>query len=421
MIRGKKVINNKNISLKREISTMEKVDFVYIPLVTYKNKDCKILVKEGDYVYKNQVVAISNDKYNFPIFSSVSGVVKEFVDKTYIDNKVVKTIKIENDFREKEKEKIGAKKKINQYTKEEVIELFKNCGVVGMSGDYYPTYYKYGMELKIKSLVVNAIECEPYLTTDFSILSLHTPEILETIDSLMEIFDIEESVIVVKDYNQKAMSDLIEYIGSYPKIKIKTVPDIYPIGYEKSLIKYLYNLDIKKYPIEKGIIVNNISTIYEIYRVLKYRKPVIERVITVSGENIRNPQNILVKDGTLIKDVINYIEGYKKKKLVLVSNGPMIGNALNNDDVVINKKLTGIITLDYLFDCEEKECINCGKCVNICPVRLSPILIRNTNNPKILEKLKPDKCVNCGLCSYICPSKIDLRESVNDKKKESDM
>lgn len=416
MIRGKKIINNKNISLKREGSTMEKVDYIYIPLVTYKNRDCQILVKEGDYVYKNQIVARSNDKYNFPIFSSVSGIVKGFVDKTYIDNNTVKTIKIENDFREKETEKKGAKKKINQYTKEELIELFKNCGVVGMSGNYYPTYYKYGMELKIKKLVINAIEGEPYLTTDYTTLSLHTPEILETIDSLMEIFEIEECVIALKDYNQSAMNDLIEYIGSYPKITIKTVPDVYPIGYEKSLIKYLYNIDIKKYPIEKGIIVNNISTIYEIYRVLKYRKPITQRIITISGKNIKNPQNILVKDGTLIKDIINYIGGYKNSKTILVSNGPMIGNALNNDDVVINKKLTGIIALDCDINDKELDCINCGKCVNICPVRLSPILIKNTNNSKVLEKLNPNKCVNCGLCSYICPSKIDLREIVNSKK-----
>lgn len=420
MIRGKKIINNKNISLKKELSTMEKVDYIYIPLVTYKNKDCTVLVNEGDYVYKNQIIARSNDKYNFPIFSSVSGIVKEFVDKTYIDNKKVKTIKIENDFREKEKEKIGAKKRINQYTKEEIIDLFKNCGVVGMSGDYYPTYYKYGMELKIKKLVVNAIESEPYLTTDYITLSMHTPEILETIDALMEIFEIEESTIVVKDYNQSAMNDLMEYIGSYPKIKIKTVPDIYPIGYEKTLIKYLYNINIKKYPIEHGIIVNNISTIYEIYRVLKYRKPVTQRVITISGENIKNPQNIIVKDGTLVKDVINYIGGYKKNKLMLISNGPMIGNSLDNDDVVVNKKLSGIVVIDCQKE-EEHDCINCGKCVNICPVRLSPVLIRNTNNIKQLEKLNPNKCVNCGLCSYICPSKIDLREIVISKRVGGDV
>jgi len=419
MIRGKKIINNKNISLKNELSTMEQVDNIYIPLVTYNNNNCQILVKEGDYIYKNQIIAISNDKYKFPIFSSVSGIVKEFVDKKYIDNKIVKTIKIENDFREKEKEKIGAKKKINQYTKEEVIDLLKTCGAVGMSGSYYPTYYKYGMELKINKLIINAVECEPYITSDFTILKLHTSEILEAIDSLMEIFEINECVIAIKDYNQSSMNDLIEYIGSYPKITIKTVPDIYPIGYEKSLIKYLYNVDIKKNPIEKGIIVNNISTIYEIFRILKYRKPVVERIITISGNNIKNPQNILVKDGTLIKDIINYIGGYTKNKVTLISNGPMIGNALDSDDIVVNKKLCGIVAMDIETTFENK-CINCGKCINICPVRLSPVLIMNSKNNKILEKLNPDKCVECGLCSYICPSKIDLRSIVTSKKKECD-
>ena len=417
MVRGTKIDNYKNISINDNITMVEPPMFIYIPLATYKNKDCKLLVSIGDYVYKGQEVAISNDKYSFPIYSSVSGYVKEIKKQLFIDNTFIDAIVIENDFREKEKEKIGAKKKINTYTQQEVVELLKKCGVVGMSGTLFPTYYKYGMELKIKKLVVNAVEGEPYITSDFTVLNNYTPEILEAIDALMDIFNIEECVIAVKNYNQKAIDKLTEYIGSYTKIKIECVKDVFPIGWEKHLIKYLFNESIKTNPIEKSIVVNNISTIYDIYKALKYRKPISKRIITISGDAIKNPRNIIVKEGTLLKDILDENE-YKMKNPVVVINGPMTGNIIQNDEVVITRQVTGVVVLKEINETKH-ECINCGKCVNICPVRLSPILVKNNLNKKeTLKKLNPNKCIECGLCSYICPSKIELREDVKNAKKE---
>ena len=416
MVRGTKVDNYKNMSISDKITIVEPPMFIYIPLVTYNNRNCKLVVSVGDYVYKGQVVAHSNDKYNFPIHSSVSGYVKEIKKQLFIDNTLIDAIVIENDFREKEKEKIGAKKKINTYTQEEVVNILKDCGIVGMSGTIFPTYYKYGMELKIKKLVINAVEGEPYITSDFTVLNKNTPEILEAIDALMEIFNIEECVIAVKSYNQKAVDDLIEYIGSYTKIRIECVKDIFPIGWEKHLIKYLFNENIKSNPIEKSIIVNNISTIYNIYKALKYRKPVLDRVITISGDAIKKPRNVIVKEGMLLKDILNEND-YKVKKPVVVINGPMTGNAIQSDEVIITRQVTGIVILKEIKE-EKHECINCGKCTNICPSRLSPILIKNNINKKdTLKKLNPIKCIECGLCSYICPSKIDLREDVKESKK----
>ena len=416
MVRGTKVENYKNISISNEILTIEPPMFVYIPLVTYNNKNCKLLVSVGDYVFKGQVIAVSNDKYDFPIHSSVSGYVKEIKKHLFIDNTLVDTVVIENDFREKEEQKIGVKKKINTYSKEEVVDILKKCGVVGMSGTIFPTYYKYGMELKIKKLVINAVEGEPYITSDFTILNKYTPEILEAIDAIMDIFDVEECIIAVKDYNQKAIDDLKEYIGSYTKIRIECVKDTFPIGWEKHLIKYLFNIDIKNNSIEKSIVVNNISTIYEIYKALKYRKPSSKRVITISGNAIKKPRNIIIKEGTLLKEILTE-KDYKIKKPVVLINGPMTGYAVSNDDVVITKQVTGIVFLKPLKE-EIHDCINCGKCTNICPVRLSPILIMNNiNRVTQLKKLMPNKCINCGLCSYICPSKINLMEKVTDAKK----
>ncbi len=412
MVRGTKIINNKNISLNKSINKIEMPDYVYIPLVTYNNKKCKFLGKIGNYVYKGEKLATSNDKYDLGVYSSVSGFIRGIEKRIFIDNTLVDTIIIENDFKEREKAKKGAKKKINNYTKEEVITLLKNCGVIGMSGTGFPTYFKYGMDLKIKKLIINAVEGEPYMTADFSVLNSYTSEILEAIDALIEIFKIEEAIIVLKNYNQKAISDLKEYMGSYTKIKVKTVKDIYPIGYEKSLIKALFNINIKTNPIEKGILVNNISTIYDIYKVLKYQKPITERIMTISGEGIKKPQNVLVKEGVLISEIIKQIGGYKFKKGLLVVNGPMIGKTLETDNVAVTKQVFGIVFLKDV-KCKIEDCINCGKCVNICPVRISPIeIMKNKKNPSKLKKLKPEKCIKCGLCSYICPSNINLKEEV---------
>lgn len=412
MVRGTKIINNKNISISEKVKKIEMPDYVYIPLVTYNNKKCKFLGKIGNYVYKGEKIAASFDKYDFGIYSSVSGFIRGIEKRKFIDNSLVDMLIIENDFKEREKEKKGSKKKINSYSKQEVVNILKECGIIGMSGTGFPTYYKYGMDLKIKKLVVNAVEGESYMTADFTILSTYAREILEAIDALIEIFNIEECIIAVKNYNQKAIDKLREYMGSYTKIKLKTVKDIYPIGYEKSLVKYLYNYNVKVNPIEKGIIVNNVSTIFNIYQALKYQKPITERIITISGEGIKKPQNVLVKEGILIKDIIDQIGGYKFKKGILSVNGPMIGKALDSDLVPVTKQVFGIVFLKDI-KCMEEECINCGKCVNICPVRISPIEIsKNKKKPEKLNKLRPNKCIGCGLCSYICPSKINLKEDV---------
>lgn len=412
MIRGTKIPNNKNISIKSEILKYNRPDYVYIPLKSYENNEYEILVDINDYVLKGQVVARSKDKFDFPIHSSVSGLVKKIEKLKDINNIEIPHIVIENDYLEKEK-KIGNKYKINNYKPNDVVKILKECGIVGMSGNNFPTYYKYGMDLKIKKLVINAVESESFLTTDFTILNTYTSEILETIDALMEIFNIEECIIAVKDFNKKAIDDLTEYIGTYTKINIKSVKDVYTVGWEKYLTEYLFKTKIKKYPMEKGIIVENISTIFGIYEALKYHRPIVERIVTFSGDSFKNPQNVLVKIGTPIKDIINFIGGYKSKdKPYLIVNGPIMGNILDNEESVITKNTCGIIALKTIDNTKEEECINCGKCTNICPNRLSPVLILRTKNEKDIKKLHPEKCIGCGLCSYICPSKIKLREKI---------
>ena len=417
MIRGSKLINNKNMSIKDKFIEIKNIDYIYIPLVTYKNKNINTKLKIGDYVYKNDLIAESNDRYEAKIFSSVSGYITDIKDYLYIDNTYVKTVVIENDYLDKERNKKGVKKKINNYTYQEIINLMKDYGVVGMSGNNFPTHCKYELGLKINKLIVSAVEDEVYMTSDFTNLNDKPSEILEAIDALMQAFNIKECVIAIKEFNEVGINDFINYIGTYPNIKIKTVPDKYPVGYEINLANYIYNEKIIFNPMEASIMVNNISTMYEIYRVLKYEKPVIGRIITISGDAVKNPQNVYIKYGTLLSSVLKSIGGLLYDDVITIINGPMMGVCVNNFDIPLTSAVIGVVINKKTKLCEEEDCINCGKCVNVCPVRLSPVLIKTyINNKLILKKLNPTRCIECGLCSYICPSKIDLRTTVKKAK-----
>ena len=201
------------------------------------------------------------------------------------------------------------------------------------------------------------------------------------------------------------------------KIKIKLVPNVYPMGWERKLIKEVTHKEYDKYPIEEGIVVNNISTIYAIYEALKYNKPLIERIITFSGENLQDKRNVLVKIGTPVSEVLEQLK--VKENSVIVAGGPMMGKKV--EDLVVSANMNCILALENKIDIPT-ICLKCGKCVEVCPSKLSPVLIMRTKVKKDkdinkLKKLHPEKCIECGLCSYICPANLLVRERVKDAKK----
>lgn len=417
MIARTKIDVGKELTKNKSLGFFSRPKYVYIPLVGNKEQNVTTVVKKGDYVYKGSIVAKTKGTIRLPIHSSVSGTVIDFIEKKYIDGTLVKCVVVENDFKEKTEEKQVARKYINDYTKEEFINRLQECGIVGMGGSGFPTYVKYNTSKKIKTLIVNAVECEPYITTDIILIKEKCEEILEAIDAIMDINGIKECFIALKRDNK--IIDIFEnYLGTYPRIKITVVPDFYPIGWEKNLVKYIKNVTYNKLPLEKGIVVNNISTIYAIYEALKYNKPLIERIVTFTGEMLKSPQNVYVKVGTPVKDVIEFIDGYKRNKdVVIIAGGAMMGNAISDDDFVISPNLNSVLVIKEPKQEEVLNCIRCGKCVSICPSKLSPVLIKdNLKKTDVLKELKVSKCVECGLCSYICPSKINIRECVKEAK-----
>ncbi len=363
-----------------------KPEYVYIPLYILESNDVTVLVKKGDYVYKGSIIARKRDENKLSIFSSVSGTVEDIIKEKNSQNKEINTIKIKNDFKECYEIKRNENKNIN-ISKNDLLKILKKHSLYEKNKIIYEL-----LNSNYTRIVIDANEPDPYITSREALLSNNTEEILETLDYLLKITSSEECNIIIDDKSIKSLEALNNYIGTYDRIKINNTE------------KKSKNLNL------------NIETIYAIYEAIKYDIPNLQKIITISGEGIKNPQNIIVKNGTKATDVINFIGSYKRfnpKKMFLISGDALKGTAMKNDNFIIDMNSQGILVIKAEEDLNEKPCIKCGKCINICPQKLNPLLLTHLKNTK---KLNIDKCTECGLCSYICPSKRNIKEKIKKAK-----
>ena len=392
---GYKLPHHKHMSMNELKSFLNPKD-IYLEQV-----DSKLLV--GDYVYKYQTIG-HKERFNVPIISSVSGTVVDIKDGY---------IKIKNDLLEKtEKEIIN--RDVSKIKKEEFLDIIEKAGIIGMGGAGFPTHMKYKTDKNIELLIVNAVECEPYITADYSIMNEKCNELLEGINNIIRINKINNAILAIKKTNVEVIKKFKEIIDKYPKIELRIVRDIYPMGWERTLIKEVTKKEYNILPIELGIVVNNISTIFAINNALKHDIPLVERIITITGENVKNPGNVMVKIGTSVNEILKFMGGILDDS-VLINGGPMMGVEINKTDY-IKPQMNCILVLPKPKEENIINCLRCGKCVSACPANLAPVIIKECSNKEELIKLQVNKCISCGLCSYICPSRIDLRNIVNEKK-----
>lgn len=398
---------------KHKKETMNKIDEYLKPKYVYfKIDENELLKKVNDKVLKGE--KILKTKYDTFIHSSVSGKIIEKVEMTDYQNNKCQFIKIENDFKEQE---IYKEQNIKNIAKEEFIENIKNNGIVGLGGAGFPTYLKYNTD-NVKTLIINAVECEPYITADYYNLFNYTKEIIEVLNIIDNIYKLDEIIIAIKVKNRILKEKIIPYISKNNKIKIVEVPNLYPMGWEKSLVRYIKHTDYKKLPIEKNIIVSNISTIYTIYESLKFNKPLIEKVVTLSGD-FKNPTNVKVKIGTEFSELKKIFKDYKSKEITIITGGPMMGEAISSDEFIISNNLNSVIALKEIKEDEILTCLRCGKCSANCPSKICPVLVKdNINDKQELKRLNVERCIECGICSFVCPSKINLREYLRSAKKK---
>ena len=399
-------IKDYKINPTKKVIEATNVQVVYIPLISKWGYNYNPVVTIGTYVYVGSILGIDNIN-NIPLLSSVSGTIVGF-DKKYISNgALVDCIVIENDFKDKYLSKNGKKQNLSKYTKEEFINILRNTAITGLSGNDYPTYLKYQNAKEIKYLIINGMECEIYSSCDNARMYQNPEEILEGIDAIMEIMHIDSAYIGINENNHIIIKKFLKYINTYPNIKIYPVTDAYPMGYERFLINEILGLTYNKYPSEVGVITDNVNTIYAIYEALKYHEPLTKRIVTISGNNLKNAGNYQVRIGTNFKEIVEKYHLYSNiNNSILVAGGALMGKSIQSDDLIITKDLTTILVLKDDFE-PASPCIKCGKCTEVCPMNLIPSsMIEN-------KDINKSQCIQCGLCSYVCPSKIEVRDYLN--------
>jgi electron transport complex protein RnfC len=326
---------------------------------------------------------------------------------------------IENDFRDKELPGVLPT------NKEEILHTIRDAGIVGMGGAAFPGNVKALSAMgKVDTLIANACECEPYITADDSLLRTEPDHVLEGMIILKEILEPSRLVLAVEDNKAEAIRKLRRISDRYPGVEIAVLPTRYPQGAEKQLIQALTGREVQpgQLPVSVGCAVFNVSTFAAIYRAVRLGKPLTQRIVTISGEAISQPQNFIVRIGTTFHDLIEAAGGLHDRTERVISGGPMMGVAQKDLGVPVVKATNSILCLlkDLNGAAENPVCLRCGKCVGVCPMRLQPLyLYRFTNAQRIadLERLHVLDCIECGCCSFTCPGKLPLTETFRKGKK----
>ena len=401
--------------------------YVYIAMGNARCPNAELYIKEGDHVNYSQVIGVRHAAFfDQPIHATVSGTFVGLEKHYHRSGKLTDFIKIENDEQDTlDKEvRIRTPEEIAALTKADMVEILKNCSCVGLGGSSFPTYIKFQTDKPINMILINGIECEPYITADHRLMLEYPYRVMEAIKYTMQAFNCKHAKICIKSkYHdiKKVYKEVIkEYEGS--GIELCCVGNYYPQGWEVEMIKNATGIQLKpgELPSNRGIINFNVSTMVGIYKAIKYNMPVNKRFITITGDGINHPKNFRVRVGTSIKDLIPLCGGYKNpdKEKIFILGGPMMGNSVPSDDCIITKTVTSIIILNKT-DYKEEPCVRCGSCVLSCPVHLEPVQIMNavkTLDKERIKMLNPLKCIECGLCSYSCTSKIPVTDYVRKAK-----
>ncbi len=416
--RMKHIDGHKHPSQDVEVKRLSpaKVPVVYFPLVNPKGQPLKVLVQVGDHVQVGDTIALREDMY-VPIFSSVSGEVLENVEKFHpLTGRKVAHLAIQNDGKYNKGK--GLKTLNLEASREDIVSAIKEAGIVGLGGAGFPTFIKYNNVKGIDTLLINGVECEPFLTTDFVVMAQESKRLLDGVTLLMKASDAPRAIIAIKKGKKLVAEAINQHLGNYPNVTLKEVPDAYPMGWERTLIWKVLGREYDMLPSECHVVVNNAQTSIAIARALLEGQPVVERVMTVAGDVVKNPSNIIVPIGTPVETILGEFAIDDSQPIHLLAGGPMTSNAITNSDFVTLPQMGGF-TLLKPVKYNEVACLRCGACTSHCPASLQPIEIKKAVDGRDvvrLEKLNAMKCIECGLCSYVCPSKIELTEFMKKAK-----
>ena len=417
-----RLAENKHYSENKATQNIPLPSKVYIPLIQHLGKICNPEVKVGDTVSLGQRIASIAANVYAPIHASLSGKVVAIQDWPHPVLGRAKAIVIEGDgqdnlagFRLKDQTEI------DKLTALDLRKIVLDAGIVGMGGASFPTHIKLNPVKPVDTLIINGAECEPYLTADARLMVEKTRQISAGIALIARCLGVKNVYIGI----EKNKPEAIKAFSETPGIKVKVLPADYPQGGEKQLIKNILGKEIPrgKLPFDIGALVQNVATVYAIYEAVYLGKPLIERIVTVTGSCLENPQNLLVRIGTPIKNLIEFCGPLKNPLAKIIIGGPMMGIAQYTQDVPIIKSSSGLLLMNKNEAklLEEDPCIRCAACVRGCPVGLMPCQI-NLASERLLWNLTREygasDCIECGICNYVCPANRRLLQTIKRAKLE---
>lgn len=381
-------------------------------------------VQKGDLVKVGTVIAKAGGFVSADIHSSVSGKVVKI--DTVVDasgyRKPAIFIDVEGDEWEESIDRSDSIVRECSLAPQEIIERIKNSGVVGMGGACFPTHVKMmpPKDCKLDCLIVNGVECEPFLTADHRLMLEHPDEVLIGVSIIMKALSLEKAYIGIEENKMDAVELLRGKAGDYPGVEIVPLKMKYPQGGEKQLIDAVVGRQVPAppaIPANVGALVQNVGTVFAIYEAVQKNKPLIERIVTVTGKSVKKPSNLVVRMGTPISQLIDYVGGMPEDTGKLISGGPMMGRPLMNADVPVVKGTSGVLMLprEDAVRAEERPCIRCGKCVSACPMGLEPYLLATLGEQADWERAEKEDimiCIECGCCQSTCPSRRPLLDWV---------
>ncbi|GAA0779374.1 electron transport complex subunit RsxC [Clostridium subterminale] len=417
--------HGKHFSEKKEIETyLPKGDLVF-PMSQHIGAPCEPIVKKGDKVLVGQKIGASTSFVSSNIYSSVSGIVKNVTPMLTSSGSKVISVIIEND-NTYEEMAYTPHENYKNLSKNELLEIIQEAGIVGLGGACFPTHVKLNppKECNIDTIIINAAECEPYLTCDHQLMLQYSKEIAEGLEIVSQMFPDVKIFLGIENNKSDAITIMKAVVESIKNVEIAELKTKYPQGAEKQLIYSVTKREVPtgKLPADAGCIVQNVATIFAIREAVILGKPLTERIVTVTGGAIKTPKNLRVKFGTSLKELIDHCDGFNEQPIKVLSGGPMMGTALFTLDIPAIKGTSGILCLTKVeaVPTVESNCIRCGKCVNACPMFLLP----NKLNAQVVrgdyenfEKFGGLNCIECGACSYSCPAKRNLTQTCKEGKK----
>ena len=406
---------------------LEVPDYVFLATGNARCAKAEVFVNEGDHVYLGQVIGMRDGGFfKQPIHATVSGTFDGYEEHYHRNGKMTKFIRLKNDHKDEWDPSLKPRtdEEIAKLTRKDFVEILEQNAMVGLGGSSFPTHVKFNHDKPIDVILINGIECEPYITADIRLMFEEIEETVEGIRLIQQAFSCKKALICIKKKHGELIRVYKEYLRRYPDSGIEVCPvgNFYPQGWEIAMIKSALGIDIPSghLPSEYGIANFNVSTAWGIYDAIKFNRTVVERRISVSGDAIKYPTNFIVRVGTPLKYLLEKCGGYRHpdKDKVIILGGPMMGAAMPSDDCIVTKTVTSVLVLDY-EEAPESPCIRCGSCVYSCPTGLEPKQIMDAvkafDKPR-MKALNPLKCIECGLCTYVCTSHIRVTDYIRRAK-----